>query len=296
MTRHVLSHGGHYLAAIALCLLSVRPLASAAWCRRAPGLAIVAWQALLATVWLSLIGLALSIAVAPYAKGELAGLLVLVTNRDGLPSAPQWIALVIAAALTAAAVVAVLAHAVRSLRARRRHRAALDLVARVGEHGLSIVEHEAPIAYCLPGSGGRLVVSSGAVSALDEHQLLAVALHERAHARERHDLVLLPFVVLERARLPLAATARRAVGLLVELRADDHAVAVCGRAIVRQALLRFATSAPPRAALGAAVDLEARLQRLQQPVAPARRWHVAAVVAVVVTVATTPLSLFVYPV
>ena len=51
--------------------------------------------------------------------------------------------------------------------------------------------------------------------------------HERAHARERHDLVLLPFTALCRA-FPWSGSAQRAyaaVALLIEMLADDHALA-----------------------------------------------------------------------
>ena len=55
--------------------------------------------------------------------------------------------------------------------------------------------------------------------------MAAVLAHERAHLRERHDLVLLPFTALARA-FPWSVLVQRSyasVALLVEMLADDHA-------------------------------------------------------------------------
>ena len=48
-------------------------------------------------------------------------------------------------------------------------------------------------------SRSRIVVSVGALELLGRGELAAVLAHERAHLRERHDLVLLPFTALRRA-------------------------------------------------------------------------------------------------
>ncbi len=69
------------------------------------------------------------------------------------------------------------------------------------------------------------MLSQGAIDSLSAAELQAVLKHERAHARGRHDLVLLPFVALSRAFgwVPFARTARQAVAVLLEMIADDHA-------------------------------------------------------------------------
>ena len=51
---------------------------------------------------------------------------------------------------------------------------------------------------CL-GCGRPIVISAGTLDLLDADELAAVLAHERAHLRERHDLVLLPFTALLRA-------------------------------------------------------------------------------------------------
>jgi hypothetical protein len=65
------------------------------------------------------------------------------------------------------------------------------------------------------------------VAELDAGQLAAVVAHERAHLAEHHHLYLLPFVAWRAALpvLPAAARAYTAVRELVEMRADDRAVA-----------------------------------------------------------------------
>ena len=70
------------------------------------------------------------------------------------------------------------------------------------------------------------MVSVGTLELLGRGELAAVLAHERAHLRERHDLVLLPFTALRRAfpRSATCAGAHRAVALLVEMLADDRAL------------------------------------------------------------------------
>ncbi|WP_144128079.1 M56 family metallopeptidase [Catellatospora sichuanensis] len=292
--RHVLSHGGHYLAVIALCVTCARPLAAAEWTRRAPGLAIAVWQALMLSVWLSLVGLSLSVALAGYRTGELAGLVRLAGDADPALGPVQWTALAAAAALTCALAALTGRFAVGVLRARRRHRHLLDLVGTRDGGDVQVLPHPAVVAYCLPGRGGRLVVSSGAVAALSSAELRAVLAHERAHAAERHDLVLLPFAALAALRLPLSALSLQAVSLLVEMRADDRACAAQGRDAVRRALRVFATAslaAVPAGALGAAGQVAERLRRVDAGLPRLRAGAAALVVAMTVTVATTAPSL-----
>jgi Zn-dependent protease with chaperone function len=68
---------------------------------------------------------------------------------------------------------------------------------------VTVIDHEAPAVYCLPGRHGRVVVATAALRALDDERLAAVLAHERAHLRQRHHLlrataealaVALPFV------------------------------------------------------------------------------------------------------
>ena len=94
--------------------------------------------------------------------------------------------------------------------------------------GAHVLDHPVPVAYCLPGLRSRLVLSAGVLDALEPAAVAAVLAHERAHLRERHDLVVLPFVAWG-ATAPFVrgmVCAQLAVAALVEMRADDVATRV----------------------------------------------------------------------
>ena len=100
------------------------------------------------------------------------------------------------------------------LRDRRRHRALLSLLAHGDPKvpGALVVDYPAAAAYCVPGLRSRIVISAGALDLLDQAELAAVLAHERAHLRERHDLVLLPFTALARA-FPWSVLVQRAYAI-----------------------------------------------------------------------------------
>ncbi|WP_246001945.1 M56 family metallopeptidase [Allorhizocola rhizosphaerae] len=279
----MLSHGSHYLAVIAICALAIGPLSKARWPLRHPALGIATWQALLISVCSAVVGLALSIALAGYGTGELAGLWqLLFSNRRPPLSTAQWAVLGLAALLTVALAAVFGRCAVATAAARNRHRHLLDLAGeRVSDRFITL-EHPLPVAYCVPGRPPRTVVSTGALAILDSRGLEAVLAHEQAHAAERHDLVLLPFTALRAARLPGAAVACAAVALLVECRADDRASRHAGHKALHRAL----------AAVGAHPVRVARASCAPQPV---RRRTPIVVALAVLTVASTPWSLLAYP-
>jgi Zn-dependent protease with chaperone function len=115
-----------------------------------------------------------------------------------------------------------------------------------------------------------LVVSTGALHALDPVQVGAVLAHERAHLRERHDLVVLPFVAWG-ATAPFVrgmVCAQVAVAALVEMRADDVASAAVTPKQLTGAL-RTVGGAAPAAALSSFTDaLDRRLLRITSPPEP----------------------------
>nr|WP_246417027.1 M56 family metallopeptidase [Micrococcus endophyticus] len=129
--------------------------------------------------------------------------------------------------------------AVRTLRARARHRDAVELVATGpadagrwpgGARGARELPVDDPLAYCVPGSprGGEAltVVSSGLLARLSPEELDAVVAHERAHLDQHHGLLRLAFAAWARACawLPTAETARLAVVQVTEMLADDAAL------------------------------------------------------------------------
>ena len=246
----------HLVVTLAVCLVAVRPLADARWVWRSPRTGILLWQMVALTVVLCVGGIAFQ--VSPWLGGALQVLLFTAV-------AWRW---------------------VTTLRARRRHRQVLSLVARSDSAlpGVLVLDHPLTVAYCVPGLRPHVVVSSGALATLRRDEVAAVLAHEQTHARERHDLVLLPFLVLR----PLCRFAADAVALLVEMRADQSAAP----GSLATALHRFTAVTPPGALGMADAAVVARLQRLQQEPLPAVVCWL--VVLVGLTLVSTPLSFLVW--
>ncbi|MGH3121488.1 MAG: M56 family metallopeptidase [Streptosporangiaceae bacterium] len=270
------------LAVVAIAsALGASALPRASWPRRCPAAAIVLWQALglasgLAAVG-TLIGLALPAsqgglvlsvlrAAGLLRDGELLGLArVFDLQADGAPLVLVAVRLACLAAglvLLASLCWVLLAASIAALQARRRQRALLTLLAHGDPKvpGALVVDYPSAAAYCLPGlrSRSRIVVSVGALELLGRGELAAVLAHERAHLRERHDLVLLPFTALRRA-FPKSATctgAQRAVALLVEMLADDRALRGGPARELVSALVRFGTAGTCPAPAGALAAAE----------------------------------------
>ncbi|HWH01926.1 MAG TPA: M56 family metallopeptidase [Pilimelia sp.] len=285
------------------CWLAAALLTRARWTAQSPSAAIVCWQAVGLAVGLAAIGLPLAPALEPYGGSTAGGLLLL--GRDlaahGPPAAigPARLALAAGGLAVAATLLGHTAGClVRAWRVRRRHRDVLALVARddPAAPGALVLDHPGAAAYCLPGVRPCVVVSAGTLRLLDRRQLAAVLSHERAHADERHDLVLLPFAALSRA-LPWPRWVRRAgttVALLVEMRADDKARRQHADAPLIGALLRFAAVAGPPAppgTLGATADLYARVSRLLEPPQPPPRLRRAAALLAAHALVAVPMWL-----
>ena len=240
------------LAALAVFLAGPVPAAMARWSRlrRTPVAAMLLWQSVALAAILAALGAGLSL-VTDHAW------------RRGADAGPQVASYAVAAvALGLTALVAgrllLSGHLVgTSLRQlRRRHREQVDLLARQ-EGRMSVVEHDVPVAYCLPGlTHARVVVSAGALAQLAPEEVDAVVAHERAHLRARHDLVLEAFTVLHRA-FPRWVSSRAAlaqVRLLTEVLADRAAVRSVGARPLARALLALAEGRVPAAALGVATE------------------------------------------
>ncbi len=256
-------------------------LGRARWPGRDPLVALVCWQAVGLAGGLSIIGALLVHGLAPWGhslpeawwswvRGEPAG--------DPVRG-DHWVTMTLAAVL-ALELVGVLALSwFRTARARRRHRELLELVVAPGvAPDTRLLEHPAPVAFCIPGARPLLVLSSGMVAELDEAELAAVVAHERAHLRERHHLYLLPFVAWEAALpvLPAAGRAHAAVRELVEMRADDVALHELDGTDPRRTLARAIVAAaggPGAEVPGGALAVSggaarARVVRLLEPPAP----------------------------
>lgn len=245
----------------ALAVLLAGPLAWALsrWSglRRTPAAAMLLWQSTALAAVLAALGAGLSLA----------------TDRLWEPAVATGD--VVVAALAGAVTVVVAARLLLSghrtgtalRRARRRHRERVDLVARAGG-GVSVLDHDLPVAYCVPGmTGARIVVSRSTLTSLAPDELRAVLDHERSHLRSRHDLVLEAFTVLHLAfpRWVASGAARHEVEVLVEVLADRAAVRNGDRRALVSALVTLAGSAVPAGSLGSGSSLAARLEVLRDP-------------------------------
>lgn len=258
-------------------------LARAGWPRRDPLVALVCWQTIGLAGGLSMIGALLVHGLAPWGHALLpAGWALLSGRPAGDPvRGDHWVALTLAGVLAVELVGVLLLSWVRTTRTRRRHRALLELVVQPSPAipDTRLLEHPAPVAFCIPGARPLLVLSSGIVAELDDAQLAAVVAHERAHLRERHHLLLLPFVAWEAALplLPAAERAHAAVRELVEMRADDVALASLPGAGARRTLARAIVAAAEGAGGAGVPDgalavtgstTGARVVRLLEPTQP----------------------------
>jgi Zn-dependent protease with chaperone function len=295
------------LLGYAALLLTAGPaaLVRARWPDAAPRLAIAAWFALMGSAVASVAagGLALMVPSVRVST-DLARLLAsCVMALRAQYAHPGGAALTGAGAVLALAVLArvtwCIARAlVLAARARRHHRLRLSLVAAPApQFGAFIVPHHEPAAYCLPGPRGRIVLTTGALGALDDGQLRAVLAHERAHLRGRHHLLVTLAGALSSAfpRVPAFRIACGQVARLAELRADDAASAAAPRLAVAGALLSM-SAGTPAAALGAAGTADAaRVRRLIDGPAVISRTCAVSIAFSAGAVALVPLLLLAGP-
>lgn len=245
------------LGALAVLLAGPAPGLLARWpgLRRTPAAAMLLWQSTALAAVLAALGAGLSLATdrlwePPVAPGD-----VLVAALAGAVTAVVAARLLLSGHRTGTSL----------RRMRRLHRERVDLVARV-DGGVSVLDHDLPVAYCVPGmAGSRIVVSRSTLTRLSSAELEAVLAHERSHLRARHDLVLEAFTVLHRAfpRWVASAAARDEVEVLVEVLADRAAVRHGQRRDLVAALLALAGSPAPTGSLGSAGSLAARVEVLR---------------------------------
>jgi Zn-dependent protease with chaperone function len=281
-------------------------LGRARWTARAPLLAIVTY---LAAGWsvvaaLGLAGLALAVHATAVGGGlsHLIGACVLrLRETYGTPggAAAAALGLTLAGAVAARTVLTAMTHLRAAGRQALRHAETARLVGRPEPSlGAVVVEHNEPVAYCVAGRHPTVILSTGALQALEPAELSAVLAHERAHLAGRHHRLLalarigrlaLPF-------LPLMRDADTQVARLVEMHADDAAARASDPRSLATALVILATGASPAPALAAsATDSVQRIHRLlrpAEPLGPARRQLLRAAAA---SLALAPVLLALAP-
>lgn len=140
---------------------------------------------------------------------------------------------------------------------------------------MEVVDDEVPYAFTRPGGGGRVLVSTGLISALDAPQFAVVVAHERAHARHRHDRYVL-LADIATGVVPVLAPVRRRLRFELERWADESAVHDTGgdRRNVAETLAQVAMMADERTVFGlgfGGLGIAARVEALLQP--PLLRHH-----------------------
>jgi Zn-dependent protease with chaperone function len=305
------------LAAVAIgCIPAASALAAASWPRRSPAAAILLWQALGLGWGLAAVGALIGLGATAPGAAVVSGALDRLASIARAGHAPSLVDLAgtvrlmcLAAGVVLLAVLCwiLLAASASVLRARQRQRELLSLLAHGDPKvpGALVVDHPAAAAYCLPGLRSAIVISAGTLDLLDADELAAVLAHERAHLRERHDLVLLPFLALLSAFrwAGIARQAYRAVSLLIEMHADDRALRQRPARELATALLRVGAAGGggvPSGALAVAgraeeCEVAARVIRLLRPAPGLSNAVRSLVFATAAAVVFVPAALLVLP-
>jgi Zn-dependent protease with chaperone function len=268
---------GLLVLGVALAEPVSRVLARARWPARDPVGGLLVWQAVGLAGGLALLGAGVVYGLAPLGPSlpsAVAAFLGPVADGRAPPGlgVTHVVALLLALALALRLVGVLLVVTVRTVRMRARHRDLVDLLGTPwpAVPGAHVLDHPVPVAYCLPGLRSRLVLSAGVLDALDPDGVRAVLAHERAHLRERHDLVVLPFVAWG-ATAPFVrgmVCAQLAVAALIEMRADDVAAGRVAPAQLTGALRSMGSAAPAAALSSFTAALDHRLHRIACPPAP----------------------------
>ncbi|MGT2426987.1 M56 family metallopeptidase [Amnibacterium kyonggiense] len=295
------------LAVLAVLLAWPVPLAVArsTWPERAPGTALLLWQAIALAGVLSLLGSLLVAGLAPYGPHPIAAVQVLASDvgHEEIPPGTSYasaLALAAAALLGMHLVLNLVATIIRTERQRARHRSLLLMLsAPMPETPRTrLLDAAAPIAYCLPGTPRSLtVLSAGLLDLLTEQEVRGVVEHERAHLRQHHALVLVAFRAWRIALpwFPVARRAQHAVGLLTEMLADDQARRSVPDPVLARAILvtsgGVGDGPVEDAPASDPVSVERRVRRLVSPAPIPAGVRFAVPVAAVALVVVPPLLL-----
>jgi Zn-dependent protease with chaperone function len=192
------------------------------------------------------------------------------TDMRSTDPVPVWLAWVCAGLLTASMAMAVRHAIARIIALRRLHRDCHGLGPAGSLHGhprVTVLDSEHPEAYATPAGGGRIVVTTGLLAALNEREQRVLLAHETAHLRYRHAWWVFATDLCAAANPALLGVAR-ATAQATERWADEVAAAAVGdretaaRAVARAALHVHGTSPhrlrPVVAAVGGQVPQRVR--------------------------------------
>ncbi|WP_404949215.1 M56 family metallopeptidase [Streptomyces sp. ARC14] len=160
---------------------------------------------------------------------------------------------------------------------RFRARAHRTLAGLPGGGDLAVLPDDVPYAYALPGSPGRVMVSTAMLAALDPAERRALLAHERAHLDGRHHRLLLA-TRLAGCVNPLLRPLQAALVYSTERWADEEAARVTGdrrltaRAVGKAALISARAPGRRRGGLRRRGPVPRRVAALLGPVPPDRGW------------------------
>lgn len=257
--------------------------ARASWLTAAPRLAMLLWFALIITSLAGVLSLGCHVAGTGWGSTLWQCCVQLMGQLPWplLNAVPLAMGISLLAAIPVRLGKVVLTDLVRLCRRQRACARAVDMVGRpLDVHGgrITAIEHSCPVAYCVAGHGGRVVLTTQALKVLPEDELAAVLEHEKAHLSGRHYALTLLTSSLARAfpRVPLFCAAKESVSRLVEMAADDAALRrgqgdALARALARLTVARSEHDAwEPGLLHASGTDVAARIHRLLET-RPGRR-------------------------
>jgi Zn-dependent protease with chaperone function len=250
-----------------------------------PHMGIAAWLTAITAALLAWVGAVAVAAVAAVQgiKDSTAVTLCLrlfgLSERAPLPGLLGSVVLIVTAVVISAVVISRVGRSVLGLRARsHEHAREARMIGHPTDRpGVLVVDAHRPAAYCVAGKPNAIVVTTGAIDALDGSQLSAVLAHENAHIAGHHHqlLMVLRGLATSLPRLPLFRSGAAAVADLLEMCADDVAARRFGTRPLLAGLLTLAgpqrMPADGLAAAGTAVL--ARALRLADPARPGMQWR-----------------------
>ncbi len=190
---------------------------------------------------------------------------------------PIWLAAGCGALLLTAATLGSRAALRRAIGLARLHRYCRQLQPVAPGQQVVVVRSDQPQAYATPAGGGRIVVTTGLLSALHADEQRVLFAHEAAHLRYRHAWWVL-LVELCAAANPMLRAVARATVQATERWADEYAASRVGdrelaaRAVARAALhITAATSHRHPAPAATGGEIPQRVRALLAPPAPPRR-------------------------
>lgn len=243
--------------AVVLSLLLPVLLSRVRWLEDVPRAGVVLWQCVALAAALAATGAALA---AP--EEALRAL-----HGGRVPFGPALFvgagaALLLASVIMVRLAVVTVRLALRTRRRRRRQLEMLDLLegARRERSRLHVLAAQLPLAYCIPGRPGRVVLTEATLDLLTAAEVEAVVAHELAHLRARHDLVIEAFTALHIAfpQFVRSRLALESVNRLLEMLADDAASPSAGITSLHSALTKLAETADT------GTEVDARLSRLSR--------------------------------